>query len=185
MHLLYATGLINSLELIKTYYTTLQLQLFHVGRSMLYFEYGRGWEGWTLKPKRRFLLREVCLPNFTNPPQYNFYCITLSSRILHNQKIFLAESNRIELSPFHQQWDGFQVHFRTMQPTLFKIYQFWVSDSNWRGIVSDDLQNRYIQPLCQPRTHKSQLEHLPGDRTRYCDLEGRHVSVNTTDAIIS
>ena len=35
---------------------------------------------------------------------------------LLEEDVRLEEDNRIELSPFHQQWDGFQVRVRAMQP---------------------------------------------------------------------
>ena len=34
----------------------------------------------------------------------------------------LEEDNRIELSPFHQQWDGFQDRVRAMQPIFHCFY---------------------------------------------------------------
>lgn len=36
---------------------------------------------------------------------------------------FMEEDNRIELSPFHQQWDGFHDRVRAMQP----IFHLWTA----------------------------------------------------------
>ena len=39
--------------------------------------------------------------------------------------LILEEGNRIELSPFSQQWDGFQDRVCAMQPTLQLFIKFY------------------------------------------------------------